>query len=37
MANAAINFKKARLVEHKISYEDLQAENHFSDDEMTFT
>ena len=30
-------FKKARLIEDKISYEDLAVQDNFSDDEITFS
>jgi hypothetical protein len=31
-----LKIKRARLVEHNMSYEDLLQENHFSEDEATF-
>jgi len=32
-----LNTKKARLVEHNMSYEDLQEQPCFSDEELTFS
>lgn len=31
------SFKKVRLIEDKLSYEDLAIQNNFSDEEVTFS